>query len=54
MKDSTYSCFVGKGSENPPVVITMTYNGGDSEDAPIALVGKVLHMIQVAIALNRR
>ena len=30
----------GKGSENPPVVITMTYNGGDSEDAPIALVGK--------------
>ncbi len=31
---------VGKGSENPPVVITMTYNGGDSEDAPIALVGK--------------
>lgn len=31
---------VGKGSEHPPVVITMTYNGGDSNDAPIALVGK--------------
>ncbi|UDI78757.1 leucyl aminopeptidase family protein [Staphylococcus taiwanensis] len=31
---------VGKGSEHPPTVITMTYNGGKKEDAPIALVGK--------------
>ncbi|PHK49896.1 M17 family metallopeptidase [Staphylococcus edaphicus] len=31
---------VGKGSHNGPSVITITYNGGKAEDAPIALVGK--------------
>ncbi len=31
---------VGKGSANGPRVITLTYNGDDTEAAPIALVGK--------------
>jgi len=31
---------VGKGSVNGPRLITMTYNGGKANDAPIALVGK--------------
>ena len=31
---------VGKGSVNGPRLITITYNGGKSNDAPIALVGK--------------
>ncbi|PCT85510.1 aminopeptidase, partial [Listeria monocytogenes] len=31
---------VGKGSKNGPRVITLTYNGGKKDEAPIALVGK--------------
>ncbi|MEN3089823.1 MAG: leucyl aminopeptidase family protein [Staphylococcus pseudoxylosus] len=31
---------VGKGSKHGPRVITLTYNGGKTDEAPIALVGK--------------
>ncbi|RIO54695.1 leucyl aminopeptidase family protein, partial [Mammaliicoccus sciuri] len=31
---------VGKGSKHEPRVITLTYNGGKTDEAPIALVGK--------------
>jgi len=31
---------VGAGSENPPYLITMEYQAGDSKQAPIVLVGK--------------
>lgn len=31
---------VGKGSINPPAVITLTYNGAKEDEVPIALVGK--------------
>ncbi|MEJ7307221.1 leucyl aminopeptidase family protein, partial [Staphylococcus epidermidis] len=31
---------VGKGSKNGPRVIKLTYNGGQKDEAPIALVGK--------------
>ena len=31
---------VGQGSDNPPSLIVMEYNGGGKKDAPVAIVGK--------------
>lgn len=44
---------VGRGSENPPVMIRMTYRGKEAEQKPIALVGKGITFDTGGISLKK-
>lgn len=44
---------VGRGSEHPPVMIRMTYRGGEADHPPIALVGKGMTFDTGGISLKK-